>query len=394
MRLLALRIGRVRGIDVRVDASALAILALIAWVLAAGALPELAPGYSTAEYWIAGSVTAVLFLGGLLAHELSHSLVAIRRGIRVRDITLWLLGGIATIEDEPESPQDELAIALAGPAMSIAVGVGALLVAAVADALGGAPLFVATLAWLGSINLVLAVFNLAPAAPLDGGRVLRAWLWRRHGNRVQAARTAARAGETFAHVLIALGILELFLGAGVSGVWAILLGWFLLGAARAEKAQLEMEARLAGLRVEDVMTPDPATAPASITVDELLDSYVLRYRCTSFPLVAGDGSIVGLATLARCRAVAPRLRAGIPVSEVAWRLDEVTVAPPDELLIEVLRRMSGGDGRILVFDDGGLVGIVSPSDVARAAQVGRGQKPHSDRGHPVTPDDGAHAIAR
>ena len=253
------------------------------------ALPELAPGYSTAEYWIAGSVTAVLFLAGLLAHELSHSLVAIRRGIHVRDITLWLLGGIATIEDEPESPQDELAIVLAGPAASIAVGVVALLVAAVADGLGDAPLFVATVAWLGSINLVLAVFNLAPAAPLDGGRVLRAWLWRRHGDRVRAARTAARAGETFAHVLIALGILELFFGAGVSGVWAILLGWFLLGAARAEKAQLEMEAQLAGLRVKDVMTPDPVTAPASITVDELLDSYVLRYRCTSFPLVADDG---------------------------------------------------------------------------------------------------------
>ena len=259
--------------------------------------------------------------------------------------------------------------------MSIAVGVVAMLVAAGADGLGAAPLFVATVAWLGSINLVLAVFNLAPAAPLDGGRVLRAWLWRRHGDRVRAARTAARAGETFAHVLIALGILELFFGAGVSGVWAILLGWFLLGAARAEKAQLEMEAQLAGLRVKDVMTPDPVTAPASITVDELLDSYVLRYRCTSFPLVAGDDSIVGLATLARCRTVMPRLRAGIPASEVAWRLDDITIAPPDELLTEVLRRMSGGDGRILVFDGSRLVGIVSPSDITRATQVGGGQKP-------------------
>ena len=240
---------------------ALAIVALIAWGLASGTLPELAPGYSTAEYWIAGSVTAVLFLAGLLAHELSHSLVAIRRGIHVRDISLWLLGGIATIEDEPEVRRTNSRIALAGPATSIALGVAALLVAPVADGLGGAPLFVATVAWLGSINLVLAVFNLAPVGPLDGGRVLRAWLWRRHGNRVQAARTATRAGETFAHVLIAVGILELFFGAGVSGVWAILLGWFLLGAARAEKAQIEMEAQLAGLRVKDVMTPDPVTAP-------------------------------------------------------------------------------------------------------------------------------------
>ena len=393
MRLLALRIGRIRGIDVRVDASALAILALIAWGLAAGALPELAPGYSTAEYWVAGSTTALVFLAGLLAHELSHSLVAIRRGIQVRDITLWLLGGIATIEDEPENARDELAIALAGPAASVAVGVVALAAAAVAFAFGSAPLLVAAVAWLGWINIVLALFNLVPAAPLDGGRVLRAWLWLRHGDRIRAARTAARAGETFAHVLIALGIVELVFGAGVSGVWAILLGWFLLGAARAEKTQVDVEVQLAGLCVMDVMTPDPITAPASITVDELLDCYVLRHRCTSFPLVADDGRIVGLATLARCRAVTPRMRAGIPVSEIAWPLDDITTASPDEPLTKVLRRASGGDGRILVFEGAHLAGIVSPSDIARVAEVGTGAKARPDRGARPVSDGEVHAVA-
>jgi Zn-dependent protease len=388
MRLLAPRIGRVRGIDVHVDVSALAIVALIAWVLAGDALPTLAPGYASGEYWLAGILTSVLFLAGLLAHELSHSLVALRRGIRVRGITLWLLGGIATIEDEPVNPRDDLAIAVAGPLASTAIAFCALAIAAVADGLGAAPLFAATAAWLGSINLLLAVFNLVPAAPLDGGRVLRAWLWRRHGDRARAARTAARAGEMFAYLLVALGILELLLGAGVSGVWAILLGWFLLGAARAEKERVEVEQQLAGVRVKDVMTPDPVTAPASITVDELLECYVARHRCTSVPLVAEDGRLVGLATLARCRAVNPRRRAGGSVMDIAWPLSEVTTAQRDELLNKVLHHVSGGDGRILVFDGSQLAGIISPSDVARAVEIVRGAAARRDDSEPWTHEDG------
>lgn len=378
MRVLAPRIGRVHGIDVRVHASVIVVVALIAWLLAVDALPTLAPDYASAEYWLAGVLAAVVFLAGLLAHELSHSLVALRRGIRVRDITLWLLGGLATIEDEPENPRDELAIALAGPLASVTIGVVALTIAAVAGAAGLPPLFVATMAWMGSINLVLAVFNLVPAAPLDGGRVLRALLWQRHGSRAQATRTAARAGKTFAHGLFALGVLEMLLGAGVSGIWAILLGWFLLSAASAEEARVDIEEHLAGVRVRDVMTPDPVTAPASISVDELLDRYVARHRCTSFPLTTADRNVVGLATLARCRAVDPRRRAGASVDDIAWPLCDVTTAQPDELLNSVLHRVSGGDGRILVFDGGRLAGIVSPSDVVRALErakeLGRSSK--------------------
>jgi Zn-dependent protease len=368
MRSLAPRVARVHGIDVRVDVSAFVIVVLLTLGLSAGALPSLAPGYATFEYWLAGSLTALLFLAGLLGHELSHSLAALRRGIRVRDITLWLLGGIATIEDEPDDPRDELAIALAGPLTSTTIGIVGLSIAAAAAGVGASPLFVATAAWLGSINLFLALFNLVPAAPLDGGRVLRAWLWKRHGDRARATRSAARAGVTFAHILFALGVIELLLGAGISGVWAILLGWFLLGAAHAEEERVDVEEKLRGVRIADVMTPDPVTAPASITIDELLDAYVLRHRRTSFPLEE-KGRIVGLATLARCRAVNPRLRAGVAVKEVAWPLSDVTTAQPRELLNDVLRRVSGGDGRILVFDASRLVGIVSPTDVARVLDV-------------------------
>jgi Zn-dependent protease len=365
----ALRLGRILGIEVKIDASAAVILGLIAWLLAEATLPELADGYTTAEYWIVGAVSALGFFASLLAHEMSHSVVARRRGIKVRDITLWLFGGVATIEGEPRTPRDEFAVAFAGPAMSIGVGAAALAAGSIATAAGASVLVVAALAWLGTINLVLAVFNLVPAAPLDGGRVLRAWLWQRHGDHARAARTAARAGEIFARVLIGIGVVELWFGLGLGGIWSILLGWFLLGAARSEEEQVDLEERLAGYRVRDVMTPQPLTAPASISVAELLDDYVLRRHCSAFPLVDATGRVVGLATLARARAVPSGRRAVTPARDVAWPVHEVTTARPDEAVMPVLRRAAGGDGRVLVFDGERLVGIMSPSDIARVVQV-------------------------
>ena len=361
---ISVRVGRIAGIEVYVDLSAIVIVALIAWIMAT-ALPDLESGYSSIAYWAAGVVGAFLFALALLAHELSHSVVATRRGIEVRDITLWMLGGIATIEQDPRSANDELAVAIAGPAASLGIGAGLLAIGGAAAAAGFSPLFVAACAWLGSMNLFLAVFNLVPAAPLDGGRVLAAILWRRSGDRFRAARTAAHAGRVFAWCLFALGIIELFGGADVSGIWAVLLGWFVLGAASAEEARAVVEQELDGVRIRDIMTPNPVVAPDSITVAELLDHYVVPHHCTSFPIVH-DGSVTGLATLARCRVVDPRHRSETRVRDIAWPVSQVAVGRPDELVVDVLHRgMDSGDGRILVFDDDRLVGIVSPSDIAR-----------------------------
>lgn len=365
----ALRIGRISGVDVRVDASALAVVVILAWGLSGGVLPELASGYATGEYWIAGVVVAVAFFTSLLAHELSHAAVARSRGIDVRDITLWLFGGVATIEGEPKTPNDELAVAVAGPATSVAAGVIALVGSAVLAVLDVSPLAVAALGWLGFINLVLAVFNLVPAAPLDGGRILRAVLWRRYGDRTRAVRSAAGAGEVFGRVLIALGILELWLGAGLSGIWSAMIGWFVLVAARSERESADLDEALAGRRVRDVMTPDPITAPASATVAHLLDEYVLRHHCSAFPLVDARGEVVGLATLARMRTVPDGARATTAALDIAWPIANVTSAAPDEPLPALLRRIAGGDGRVLVFETGRLVGIVSPSDISRLLQA-------------------------
>ncbi|HEX5616052.1 MAG TPA: site-2 protease family protein [Acidimicrobiia bacterium] len=366
------RVGRIAGIDVRVDWSVGVVAGLLSWLLATQVLPDTSSGRSDAAYWLASTCATIAFLGALLAHELSHSLVASRRGIRVRGITLWVLGGIATLEGEPRSPDDELVIALAGPATSVAIGATALTTAGVADALGLAELLVATLVWLGTVNVLLAVFNLVPAAPLDGGRVLRALLWRRRGDRTSAAVSATRAGVAFGYVLVGVGFVEVVAGAGIGGVWFVFLGWFLVNSARAEQIDTAVTAALAHLRVADVMTRDPLVVPADASVTELIESFVLRHRCSSFPVVEPDQRVIGLATLARVKSVPFEARSATPVRDCAWPLAEVTTATPDEMLLGVLRRATDDGGRrVLVFDDERLVGIISPSDIARTLQAGR-----------------------
>jgi len=344
---------------------------LLMWGLATAALPELAPGYGAAAYWATGAVVAAAFLVSLLAHEMSHSLVARRDGIEVESITLWVLGGVAALRGEASGPRSELRIAAAGPAASAAVGLGALGVAAVLRALGAPDLAVAATGWLGTINLVLAVFNLAPAAPLDGGRILRALLWRHHGDRVRAAVSAARAGRVFGYVLIGLGLLEFAAGGGIGGLWLIFLGWFVLSAARAEETSTLVVAGLAGVTAAEVMTPDPIVVDACRSVDEVVHDSVLRHHCSSFPVV-DHGRVVGLLTLRRIRAVPAHDRASTSAGAAAWPLAEVPRARPDEPLLGLLDRVGAsgpGDGRVLVFDGDRLVGIVSPTDVQRAVQI-------------------------
>lgn len=364
-------LGRIRGVRVTVDWSVLAIAALLTVGLAGSRLPDEAPGYADALYWIAGIVTAVAFLASVLAHEVSHAVVAGREGIEVEGITLWLFGGLAQLTGEPRTPGADLRVAASGPAVSVAVGVVAGAAALALDAAGGPALVVAMLGWLGGINLVLAAFNLIPAAPLDGGRILRAALWAWRKDRVWAATAAARAGRWFGVLLIAAGVAQ-FLGGVPGGLWTAFIGWFLLNAARAEEGATIVHARLAGVRVRDVMTPDPVTGPGWWTVDAFIDEVVLRHRCSAFPVEDFEGHLQGLVTLNRLRAVPADERARLRVLDVARPLSEVPTAKPDELLLDVLARATGGsDGRVLVVDDaGGVVGIVSPSDVTRALEVG------------------------
>jgi len=370
-----MRLGSVRGIPIKAEWSLLVIFGLLTWSLASAGLPEIAPGYTAIEYWVAAGVTTAAFLGSLLAHELSHSVVARRRSIPVRDITLWLLGGVSRIEAEPSTPSDDLRIALAGPGASIGVAFLAFVTAFVFAVAGAPGLLVACLVWLASINVLLAVFNLVPAAPLDGGRVLRAFLWRHSGDRVHAAISATRAGRAFAYVLVVAGFAEFVFVASVSGLWLVLLGWFLLTASRAEETQIRMNRDLAGVRVCDVMTADPVTVPGDLSDEDVLHDYMLGRHCSSFPVVDRTGRLVGLVTLRQLRAVPAGRRASARADEMAVPLSEVPQATPEELMLDVLHRTSTarGDGRILVLRGGHLVGIVSPTDVARLVEVAEPQ---------------------
>lgn len=362
-------LGRVAGVRIGAHWSVLAILALITIGLAAGRFPESAPGRPWVAYLAAGLITGVVFLASLLAHEISHAIVAQRNGVRVRGITLWLFGGVAQLEGEPRSPGADLRIAGVGPLVSIALGAVFLGVWVLAGALGMGTLVLGALGWLAFINVVLAVFNLIPAAPLDGGRLLRAALWSRSGNWRRAATTAARAGQYFGFGLIVLGLVEVFL-VGLGGLWLMLIGWFLVNAARAEQYQAEQQQALAGVQVADVMSPEPTTVPPGLTVDQFIDQYLMRHRFSSFPLVDGGG-LSGLVTLNRVRQVPPQARSQTTLREIACAPDEVTVARPQEALTTLLPRMAGcSDGRAVVLDDGGtVVGIVSPTDISRSLQV-------------------------
>lgn len=364
-----LRLGRVAGISVAVHWSVFVIIGLLGWGLAAATLPAAAPGYADVWYWLGGLTAVVVFFAGLLAHELAHSVVARHRGVDVEDITLWLLGGVSRLRGDAATPRDELRIALAGPVMSFTISAGFGVLAISIATVDGPPLAVATLGWLALINAILGAFNLAPAAPLDGGRVLHAFVWHRTGDRGRATAVATRAGQGFAYVMIWGGVLLLLLG-DLAALWFVVLGWFLLNAARAEATHQLLEGALAHVRARDIMTADPIVVRDDLPIDRLVDEWFLRERCSSFPMVDERGVVRGLVTLQQVRRLAPEARAALHVRDVADPIETVTTCAPDDTVPDLLERLAvARGGRVLVLDGGSIVGIISPTDVQRALDL-------------------------
>ncbi len=365
-----LRLGSIRGIRIGVNWTVLVIFGLILFGLATVQFPLLFGDLPPIVSWIAGLVAALAFFASLLAHELAHALTAQRYGVRVDGITLWLFGGVARLRDEPPTAGADLWIAAVGPLTSLVLGAVFGIAALVAGLLGLGIVTLGVLGWLAAINVVLAVFNLIPASPLDGGRILRGILWKARGDRHAAAVTAARAGRVFGFLLIGLGLAQVIFVPGLGGLWLALIGWFLTNAASAEEQHAQIQGRLGGVTVAEVMTPDPIVVRPDITVAALLDEYVLRKRCSAFPIVDALGHPAGLITLARIKQLDPEQRAATLVSDVACQDDEVPRAHPEEPVMSLLPRMQGcTDGRAIVVEDGRIVGIVSPTDVARTLEL-------------------------
>ena len=367
----SVRFGRIAGIPVGASWSALLIAALIAWSLAGSLLPAEVPGLAPAAYWLAGLAGAGLFLGSLLAHEVGHALVARRAGLRVRGITLWLLGGVAQLEDEPASPGDELRVAIVGPAVSLALGVGFGLATAALAALGAPAVAVAVTGWLALGNGALALFNLLPAAPLDGGRVLRGLLWRRHGSRLRASVTATTAGVWVGGGLVAYGLLGAFTGWGVGTLWTALVGWFLVTAARQERDHAVLRHDLGGLRADQVMTPAPAAAPAWFTVDAFLRNYVQPWQAAVLPLRGFDGQAAGVVTAAALESVPPERRHIVRAGDVAISVAELLVVAPGQPVADLAPRLAAGRTVAAVVAGGQLLGLITPADLARTTAGGQ-----------------------
>jgi Zn-dependent protease len=303
----------------------------------------------------------VAFFASLVAHELGHSIVALREGVKVKSITLWLFGGVAQLGSEPQTPGASFRIAVAGPAVSAAFGI----VGVVAGTLlNGLPRI--AVMWFGVMNIVLVLFNLLPAFPLDGGRIYQAWQWQRTGDARTATERAAVLGLAIGAALVGLGVLQLLVSGPVGGIWLMLIGWFIREAARAELRQVSIGEPLSKIAVSQVMTANPAVVATGMSVNDFVEAVFFGGRHAAYPVTDTSGEVTGLITLRRLRSV-PADKAGArTMGELATPIADVVTVAPSAPVAELLNRVGGaGDNRALVFDDGALVGIVSPSDLAR-----------------------------
>lgn len=361
------RLGRIAGVEVGVNWSWLVVFALISWSLAVAVFPAQNPGLSDRVYITMALVSALLFFVSLLAHELGHARVARREGMEIDGITLWLFGGVARFRGMFPSAGAELRIALAGPAVSLLIGV---VCVSIAWALALPTSMDAVLAWLGYINLLLLAFNLLPALPLDGGRVLRALLWQAKGEFGWATSVAAEIGRAFAVLFIAGGLFLFIFQGTFTGAWLAFIGWFLLQAASAEDRYAAARQALGELRVADLMTTDPVIVPADYTLGQFIDEIAWSRRYTTYPVLDDDG-VAGLLAF-RCVSAVPRSEWDQKtVRECVIPADQVPVLREDQLAIDALAELSESDvNRGIVLEDGRLIGLLSISDLARALEAG------------------------
>lgn len=363
-----LSLMRVSGIRIVIDPTWIVVFLLVVATLGGGYLPSVAPRMDPVETWFLGALAAVLLFASVLVHELSHALLARRAGIKVPRIRLFLFGGVSEMSAEPHEPRAELRIAAAGPLTSLTL-------AAIAAGLsrGLAPFglsgTVVILDYLAASNLMLALFNLLPGLPLDGGRILRAWLWSRHGNLMRATRTAGRTGTAIGWILIALGFVSMIGGQFAAGIWMVVLGMFLSRAASSSYETALLRDSLGGLPVREVMTREVDRVDDHLSLEELVNAHLLHRPHRVFPVVAND-QVVGLVSVDQVRRVPREDWVRVPVRQV---MTPIALVPPvgqeDECVPILERMMRENVSPLPVVADGRLVGIVSRRDIVEAYRV-------------------------
>jgi Zn-dependent protease/CBS domain-containing protein len=362
-------IGRIFGISIDLDYSWFLIVGLLAWMLAASYYPAEFPNWPTGEYWLVGFITAVLLFVSVLIHELAHSLVAQGYGIAVPRITLFLFGGVAQIATEPPSPAAEFWIAIAGPVTSFAL---AALCWELEPLFPGQGAVFALVEYLALINLVLALFNLIPGFPLDGGRVFRAMVWRATNSYHRATVAAGISGRFFGFLLIFIGIWQALTGDLAGGIWVAFIGWFLESAAGSQLQQEGLRNLLAGHKVADAMQRNFAHAPSDLTLQELMDRYILPSN-TRTVIVTGPDGRPGVVTLAMIRETPNQAWPATMASQVMTPLQTMDTTRPGAILWSALEKM-GRDGvnQLPVVDQNGVVGMLSREDVLHYLSVLKG----------------------
>jgi Zn-dependent protease/CBS domain-containing protein len=385
------RVGRLFGIDIHIDWSWLLIFLLVTWNLVA-MFAQIHPDWGTGLSLGVAVAASLLFFASVLAHELAHSLMARAQGVPVRNIVLFLFGGVSNIEREPPSPRAEFLITIVGPITSVVLGflfIGAALAltgpldqtaaADPAQLIAGLDPLTTLLFWLGPINILLGIFNMIPGFPLDGGRILRSILWAITGNLRRATRWASRVGQLVAWLLIITGIAMVFgievpiFGTGLlGGLWLAFIGWFLNSAAIQSYQQVVIRDVLDGVRVERMMRSSPPTVPPNVTVDHLVYDSVMGTDEHAFP-VEQDGRLMGLVTLEDIRKVPRPEWPQVQVGQIMTPADELLVVRPEDDAAEALQKLSQRDVRQLpVMRNGDMVGLLRRQDITRWLQF------HSD----------------
>lgn len=364
------KLGNIFGFEIRIDLSWLLIFFLVLWTLSANLFPFNYPGLSGTTYFLMGAIGTLLFFTSILIHELSHSVVARTKGIPVQGITLFAFGGVSQTRMDAESPGDEFQVAGIGPLTSLVLsGIAALIWYLGKSAGLGTPI-VGVAGYLAWVNLLLAVFNLLPGFPLDGGRLFRSIVWRITGNLRRATRIASIGGRILGFGLIALGFLQLFSPTPnfIGGLWFVLIGWFLNNAAETSYQDLVVRMMLEGTRVSEIMTYNPETVPAHLSLRDLLDNYLFNRNYQSFP-VESEGHPIGLVTLEQVKQTPREDWQHRTVNDIMIPVEAGIAVQPDRDMSSVLEQMQDHrTRRLLVTTNGHLEGILSASDIANWLQ--------------------------
>lgn len=366
---------------VRIDLSWLLIFALVVWSLAGGVFPQQVPGLGGWRYGLMGVAAAVGLFLSIIFHEMSHSLVARGSGLPMKGITLFLFGGVAEMTDEPPNANAELKMAIAGPLASVVVMGAFLGFAALGNAWGWSKPTTAVLRWIGYINGVLVAFNMIPGFPLDGGRVLRALIWKKKGNLRAATRTASRVGTGFGLLLVGLGVVNLLLMNPIGGLWWILIGFFIRSVAKNSYQQLLVRNALKGEDVRRFMSESPVSVPPSLSVGEFVEEYVYRHHYKLYPVV-DQGRLLGCITIQDVKSIPREEWSRRQVGDTAHDCSNNNTIPPQTEAIHALEKMNRTQTeRLIVADGDELLGVLALKDLLRFLSVKLDLEGESDLPH-------------